>query len=87
MHYSYIKTATFKYGLPVIIYMESQSEPECGHLCKECASWNRHKEKCWFFWEGKKECSQFKDDDFSEPKYKDVKFNPDEHFMHLIDRR
>lgn len=84
IHGLYIKTATFKYSLTVFLYMESQ--PGCGHLCRECASWKRHAEKCWFYWEGKKECSQFRDDDLSESKYRNVKFNPDEMLADLINK-
>lgn len=56
-------------------------------VCKECASWKVFKEKCWFFWDGKKECSQFKDDDFSEPKYKDVKHDPESIIQDRINKR
>ncbi|MFC1742112.1 hypothetical protein ACFL3V_06260 [Nanoarchaeota archaeon] len=27
-------------------------------LCKECLNFKDFKEKCWYFWEKKKECSQ-----------------------------
>jgi len=28
--------------------------PEC---CKGCAKWEAFGDKCWVYWEGKKECS------------------------------
>jgi hypothetical protein len=27
-------------------------------ICKDCINWKDFKEKCWYFWEKKKECSQ-----------------------------
>ncbi|NQU79674.1 hypothetical protein HQ545_07955 [Candidatus Woesearchaeota archaeon] len=27
-------------------------------VCKQCINWKEFKEKCWYFWEQKKECSQ-----------------------------
>ncbi|MBW2967164.1 hypothetical protein KY362_01620 [Candidatus Woesearchaeota archaeon] len=27
-------------------------------LCKSCLNWKDFKEKCWYFWEHKRECSQ-----------------------------
>lgn len=27
-------------------------------VCKSCANYKIFKEKCWYYWEGKKECSQ-----------------------------
>lgn len=62
---------------------------ECNdaHLCRECASWKRHREKCWFYWEGKKECSQFKDDDFSEAKYRNVKLDTDEMITRIVEKK
>lgn len=26
-------------------------------ICKGCLRWEKFKEKCWVYWEGKKECS------------------------------
>jgi len=28
------------------------------NICKDCAMFAQHKEKGWYFWEGKKDCSQ-----------------------------
>ncbi|MCX8147399.1 MAG: hypothetical protein N3D84_02940 [Candidatus Woesearchaeota archaeon] len=47
-------------------------------LCKDCANWKNFREKCWFYWEEKKECSQFKEDILSEPRYKNIRFNPED---------
>jgi len=38
-------------------------------LCENCANYKQHKEKCWFYWENKKQCSQFKKDHNSEPEF------------------
>jgi len=46
-------------------------------VCKECAAWQQHQHKCWFYWEGKKECTQFKEDMLSEPKHKNMRFDPE----------
>jgi hypothetical protein len=27
-------------------------------LCKDCLNWKDFKEKCWYHWQNKKECSQ-----------------------------
>lgn len=27
-------------------------------LCHDCAIWEKTKEKCWYFWKFKKECTQ-----------------------------
>lgn len=27
-------------------------------ICKDCLNWKDFKEKCWYYWEKKKECSQ-----------------------------
>ena len=27
-------------------------------ICKDCLNWKDFKEKCWYFWHQKKECSQ-----------------------------
>jgi len=38
-------------------------------VCESC--WNKKAfgEKCWFYWEGKKTCSQFKKSPDSEPEF------------------
>ncbi|MBU0536173.1 MAG: hypothetical protein KKE20_04360 [Nanoarchaeota archaeon] len=53
-------------------------------VCKECASWNIFMDRCWFYWEGKKECSQFKDDHMSEPKYRNTKQDPEQLVAELL---
>jgi len=27
-------------------------------VCKDCLRWDKFKDKCWVWWEHKKECSQ-----------------------------
>jgi len=34
---------------------EKKETPEC---CDGCAMWETHGNKCWYFWEGKKDCTQ-----------------------------
>ena len=53
----------------------------------ECASWGRFKDKCWFYWDGKKECSQFRDDLLSEPKYMDRKLDPEQLINDLLEKK
>ncbi len=42
-------------------------------LCKDCSNWENFKEKCFFYWEDKKECSQHKQHVLAEPKIKSIK--------------
>lgn len=42
-------------------------------VCDGCDNWERFKQKCHFFWEGKKVCSQFFSPGAIEPVYKEVK--------------
>lgn len=56
-------------------------------VCRECASWKIFKEKCWFYWDGKKECSQFKDDPLSEPRYMSKKLDPDQILLDLLENK
>jgi len=44
-----------------------------GPVCKECSTFKRHKDKCWFYWDNKKACSQHVASDFSEPAFKEVR--------------
>lgn len=39
-------------------------------LCKNCKTFEKFGEKCFFFWRHKKECTQFLESDFDSPKYK-----------------
>ncbi|HLC47098.1 MAG TPA: hypothetical protein VJI75_05190 [Candidatus Nanoarchaeia archaeon] len=43
------------------------------HVCTECVNWKDFKRQCWFYWESKKECSQFRNHIGEEPKIKSVK--------------
>ncbi|PIN75984.1 hypothetical protein COV18_01005 [Candidatus Woesearchaeota archaeon CG10_big_fil_rev_8_21_14_0_10_37_12] len=40
-------------------------------VCTECHVYKTLKEKCWYYWEGKKKCSQFKQTAAAEPEYKE----------------
>jgi hypothetical protein len=33
-------------------------DEKANHCCKECLHFRKFKEKCWFYWENKKECTQ-----------------------------
>lgn len=41
-------------------------------ICDGCYNWKLFKEKCWFFWEGKTECSKFRSDEDDEGHYKRI---------------
>ncbi|MFO8015809.1 MAG: hypothetical protein R6U32_01760 [Candidatus Woesearchaeota archaeon] len=30
-------------------------------VCRDCLKYKQHKDKCWFYWEGKRACSRFED--------------------------
>ncbi|MEK6848986.1 MAG: hypothetical protein AABY01_00265 [Nanoarchaeota archaeon] len=38
-------------------------------ICKSCHMHKVLGEKCWYFWENKKACSQFRKDESSEPGF------------------
>ncbi|MBI4145996.1 hypothetical protein HY489_01515 [Candidatus Woesearchaeota archaeon] len=38
-------------------------------VCENCHSFKVFGSKCWFFWEGKKTCSQFKRSSEDEPQF------------------
>ncbi|MBD3312855.1 hypothetical protein GF345_00265 [Candidatus Woesearchaeota archaeon] len=56
-------------------------------VCKECASWKIFGSKCWFYWDNKAECSQFKDDQMSEPKYRNTRINPEQIVQDLLEEQ
>ncbi len=43
-------------------------------LCEDCASWKMVGEKCWFYWENKKMCTNHRKSETAEPSYKEVEF-------------
>ena len=45
---------------------------EEGPVCKTCVVFKRHKDKCWYYWDNKKACTQYRESDFSEPAFKEV---------------
>jgi len=40
-------------------------------VCQGCMSWKVFGHKCYFYWEQKKECSQFRKNQSQEPTYKE----------------
>tara|TARA_Y100000310_G_scaffold296092_2_gene328063 strand:+ start:664 stop:819 length:156 start_codon:yes stop_codon:yes gene_type:complete len=40
-------------------------------VCQGCRSFKTFGRKCWFFWESKKSCSQFRKDAKDEPHYQE----------------
>ena len=46
-------------------------------VCKECAAFKVFGEKCWFYWERKKACSQFKRTDADEPHFCSIELLPE----------
>ena len=53
-----------------MIMAEDNKSKEEPHLCKGCDQWQVFGGKCWFYWDGKKECTQ------STSGYRDIR----EHF-------
>ena len=47
---------------------------EGAELCKNCKTFDRFKEKCFFFWKYKKECTQYLASEQDAPKYKKLDF-------------
>ncbi len=39
-------------------------------VCENCHSYKVFGKKCWFYWEGKKACSQHRKNPDSEPEFK-----------------
>ncbi len=42
-------------------------------VCKECHAYKQFKEKCWFYWQEKKECSKFVPTEMSGETHRSVK--------------
>ena len=63
----------FKYSVRYWNLMKQKEKKGVSPVCDGCAQWGVFKEKCWFYWELKKECSQFKHQIAKEPKYKEDK--------------
>jgi len=40
-------------------------------LCDDCAAYKTFGKKCWFYWEMKSKCSQFKKSHSDEPGFKE----------------
>ena len=40
-------------------------------VCDNCHSFKVFGKKCWFYWEGKRTCTQFRKSDDSEPEFKE----------------
>lgn len=47
-------------------------------ICKNCHSFGVFGEKCWFFWQNKKACSQFKRSAEDEPNFCSIELLPAE---------
>ncbi|RLE46294.1 hypothetical protein DRJ25_04400 [Candidatus Woesearchaeota archaeon] len=41
-------------------------------VCKDCHNFKVFGKKCWFYWENKSACSQFRSSADEEPKFKSV---------------
>lgn len=41
-------------------------------VCEECHSYKVFGEKCWFFWNSKKSCSQFRGQPMEEPRFRSI---------------
>ncbi len=47
-------------------------------VCKNCHAFKVFGEKCWFYWERKKSCSQFKQSPEDEPHFFAIELLPAE---------
>lgn len=43
-----------------------------GPVCKTCYIFKRFKDKCWYYWDNKRVCTQHRASAFSEPAFKQV---------------
>jgi|GEM_PF-1575102 len=34
------------------------AEEKINECCRDCFHYKKHKDKCWFYWENKRECTQ-----------------------------
>ena len=37
--------------------MKKKSTKKVNAICKDCPRWEAYGKECWYWWEGKKECS------------------------------
>ncbi|RLE44452.1 hypothetical protein DRJ16_02215 [Candidatus Woesearchaeota archaeon] len=51
-------------------------------LCKNCDNWKRFGKGCWFYWEGKRRCTQFVDSNTFKQRFADL----DEDLNMLIEK-
>jgi len=47
-------------------------------VCKNCHAFKAFGEKCWFYWENKKSCSQFQRSQEDEPHFFSIELLPEE---------
>lgn len=40
-------------------------------VCDDCAAFKMFGEKCWFYWQGKRKCSQFRRTQDDEPHFEE----------------
>lgn len=43
-----------------------------GPVCKTCVVFKRHKDKCWYYWDHKKACTQYRGSDVSDPVFLEI---------------
>ena len=41
-------------------------------VCDDCFSFKMFSEKCWFYWNGKKSCSQHRATQMEEPRFRTI---------------
>jgi len=51
-------------------------------VCKDCLLYKKHKENCYFYWEGKRKCTQFIHHETGVSQFR----NEDEEFEKLINQ-
>ncbi|MBI2564578.1 hypothetical protein HYV79_01150 [Candidatus Woesearchaeota archaeon] len=44
-------------------------------VCEGCQNYKLFKEKCWFYWENKRICTQYRESFGQEPEFKTAKEN------------
>jgi len=53
--------------------MDKEEASDKNEICKDCVNWKEFSAGCWFHWDDKKECSQFRNSFAEDTKLKSSK--------------